>query len=101
MSQYLEGSKRNEHHDCSELEITQNSAGTSDPLIIQNQELKKEESHRLYSIPNPTCTTMTIQTRENCQGNVKFMHIQKVSITITLVFNKMIKYITLRKSHLP
>ena len=82
---------------CSQLQITQNSAVTSDRLIIQNEEQKKEESHRLYSIANPTHTSRKIQTLKPYQGNVNFMHFQKVRKIIILLLNKMINYIIIRK----
>ena len=60
------------HHGCTELQITKNSAVTSDPLIIQN-EWKKEENQCLYNIPNPTDSSRTVQTGEPYQGTVKFV----------------------------
>ena len=77
-SQCLEGSEMNAHHGCWELHITQNSALTSDGLIIQNDEFKKEESPCLYNISNPTDTSRTIQTEEPYQGNVNFVHFKKL-----------------------
>ena len=58
----------NAHHGCCELQITQNSASASDGLIIQNDELKKEE----------TDTSRTIQTGEPYQGNVNFIHFKRL-----------------------
>ena len=77
-------------HGCLELQITQNSVVTSDPLIIQNEEWKKEESQHLYSIPNPTDTRSTVHTGQPYQGNVKLMHFLKVRITILILFTKII-----------
>ena len=88
MSEYLEGSKMDAPHGCTELQIMQNSAVTSDPLMIQNEEWKKEESQHLYSIPNPTHTSRTDQIGQPYQGNVKHAFL-KVRITI-LLFTKMI-----------
>ena len=79
------------HQGCLEIQITKKSAVTSNPLIIQNEERKKKESSRFYSIRNSIETSRTIQRREPYQGNVKCMHFQKVRITIILLFNKMIK----------
>ena len=68
----------NAHHGCCELQITQNSALTSDGPIIQYDELKKEESPCLYNISNPTDTSRTIQTGEPYQGIVNCMHFKKL-----------------------
>ena len=68
----------NAHHGCLELQITQNSASTSNGLMVQNDELKKEESPCLHNISNPTDTSRTIQTEEPYQGNANFMHFKKL-----------------------
>ena len=68
--QYREGRIPDAHHGCFKLQATQNSTVTSNRLIMQNEEPKKVESGRFYSIPNPTDTSRTMQTGELYQGNL-------------------------------
>ena len=74
ISQYGEGRKMDAHHGYSQMQKAQNSAVTSDSLIIQNQEPEKLESSCFYSIPNPTDTIRTMHGGEAYQGNVTFIH---------------------------